>query len=90
MLTLTQPEKFTPREKTEVDKLRDRLNELVGGLVAFPPDMVGRAMLARAAALILSADGMNPAIWSVQRVEHLLAGQFTNETVELFIRAPNH
>jgi hypothetical protein len=46
-------------------------------------------MLVKAADIILASNGMHGALWSFQRVEDLLAGRWTSETADLFIKTPN-
>jgi hypothetical protein len=84
------PTSAPPVKQNDIDRLRNRIDNFVAGLGDdFPMQTLGRAMMAKAAEIILEDAGMLPAIWSAQRIEHLLAGNFTRETLDLFIRSPN-
>lgn len=88
MLTLTNPEEFSPPPKpTEADKLRERLDELVGEFSAYPQDMVGRALLAKGADTLLESDGPFAARWAVSRVQDLLTGFWVPDTVRSFVES---
>ena len=90
MLMAIDPPTFTPPQKNDVDRLRDRIDSFVATLGDdFPMQTLGRALMGKGAEIILADNGMMSAIWSAQRLEDLLAGRFTPETLDLFIRSPN-
>lgn len=83
-----------PRMATDVERLRNKIDFMVAQIVAhfgddIPLEMVGRALLAKGANVLLENKGMIAAIWGVQRVEDLLAGHWTKDTTDLFIQTKN-
>ena len=79
-----------PQVPSDVDRLRARLDELVGNIGdEFPAAMVARALLIKGTDLLLAEAGMMQAIWSGQRVVDLLAGRYTKDTTDLLIATPN-
>jgi hypothetical protein len=85
--TFTPP---PPRVQTETERLRHRVDRLVAQLGDdFSAEMVGRALLAKGADVLMANSGMTGAIWGVQRCEDLLAGHWTKDTTDLFISTPN-
>ena len=87
MLTAIDPPTFSPPKKNDIERLRNCIDSFVRTLGDdFPMQTLGRALMAKAAQTILEDAGMMQAIWSVQRIEDLLAGRFTDETLDLFIK----
>ncbi len=90
MFLTVDPPKFEAPAKNDTDRVRERLDNFVVGLGDdLPMQTVGRILMAKAAQMILEDAGMMAAIWASQRIEDLLAGRFTPETVDLYIRSPN-
>ena len=93
MLEFVDPDFVIPPPKppSEVELLRSKLDEIAAALTAeFPPDLVGRALIAAGADLILEKDGMLATSWALARAHDLVSGRWTREsTTKLFIETKN-
>ena len=90
MLTLTKPDDPPKLPSSDVQKLRDRIDQLVTQIGDdWPSEMLARALVAKACDVSLATKGMPATIWMTQRAEDLLAGHWTRETADLFIETSN-
>jgi hypothetical protein len=86
MLMLIDPPTFSPPQKTEVDQLQDRVNSFVGTL-DYPPDMIGRALLAKGADVMVETSGPFASRWAISRILDLITGRWVPENISSFIES---
>jgi hypothetical protein len=84
----TDPPHFTPPQKTDVDRLQDRLDQFVTTLDGvFPQDQIARALLTKGADVMMQSDGVFAARWTARRLEDLLCGGWVPSNLKSFIES---
>jgi hypothetical protein len=85
MLQLRQPI-HSPVEPDKVADLRQRVDTVFADLEeSFPATMVARAFLVAGANRLMEAFGSLATVWTLSRVQDLMAGQWTSESQASFI-----